>query len=236
MNIEIANRFVELRKKHHLSQEELAKKLGVSRQAVSKWERAEASPDTDNLIALAQIYNITLDELLHQTKSKDPSSNKDSVHVSFSKGVHVEDRNGSKVHVGFDGIHIEDPMQDHQVHIDDNGVFVDGNQYDKDKFFKEHLSHKPKFPLMAIAILVFLYIGIFQQIWHPTWLIFLCVPLIESVYKVFKKKSIKEFLYPLLCLIVFLYSGFMYSLWHPMWACFLTIPVYYMLLNYFLKK
>ena len=50
MNIEIANRLVQMRKKMGLSQEQLADKLGLSRQAVSKWERAEASPDTDNLI------------------------------------------------------------------------------------------------------------------------------------------------------------------------------------------
>ena len=51
MNIEIADRLVKLRKEHNLSQEALASKLGLSRQAVSKWERAEASPDTDNLVA-----------------------------------------------------------------------------------------------------------------------------------------------------------------------------------------
>ena len=56
MNIAIANRLVELRRAHGYSQEELAGKLGVSRQAVSKWERAESSPDTDNLIALARLY------------------------------------------------------------------------------------------------------------------------------------------------------------------------------------
>lgn len=64
MNIEIANKLVQLRKQHNLSQEDLANKLGISRQAVSKWERAEASPDTDNLIKLASIYKISLDELL----------------------------------------------------------------------------------------------------------------------------------------------------------------------------
>ncbi len=64
MNIEIANRFQQLRKMHGLSQEELASRIGVSRQAVSKWERAEASPDTDNLILLSQLYGISLDELL----------------------------------------------------------------------------------------------------------------------------------------------------------------------------
>ena len=56
MNIEIANRLVQLRKQHGLSQEELAARLGLSRQAVSKWERAEASPDTDNLILLSRVY------------------------------------------------------------------------------------------------------------------------------------------------------------------------------------
>lgn len=64
MNIEIADRLVALRREHRLSQEELASQLGVSRQAVSKWERAESSPDTDNLIALARLYGISLDELL----------------------------------------------------------------------------------------------------------------------------------------------------------------------------
>lgn len=65
MNIEIANRLVELRKKSGLSQEQLADKLGLSRQAVSKWERAESSPDTDNLICLAKLYNVSIDDLLN---------------------------------------------------------------------------------------------------------------------------------------------------------------------------
>lgn len=71
MNIEIANRLVNLRKSNGLSQEALAEKLGISRQAVSKWERAEASPDTDNLIMLARLYHVSLDELL-QTEDEIP--------------------------------------------------------------------------------------------------------------------------------------------------------------------
>ena len=67
MNIEMANRLTALRKQHELSQEQLAERLGVSRQAVSKWERAEASPDIENLSSLAKLYGITIDELVNGT-------------------------------------------------------------------------------------------------------------------------------------------------------------------------
>ena len=70
MNLELADQLIKFRKEHGLSQEELASRLGISRQAVSKWERAEASPDTDNLIMLARIYGISLDELIHTGKSE----------------------------------------------------------------------------------------------------------------------------------------------------------------------
>jgi HTH-type transcriptional regulator/antitoxin HipB len=64
MNVDIAYRLSKLRRDRGLSQESLANQLGVSRQAVSKWERAESSPDTDNLIALAELYGMSLDDLL----------------------------------------------------------------------------------------------------------------------------------------------------------------------------
>lgn len=69
MNIEVANRLQQLRKAKGLSQEELANILGLSRQAISKWERAETSPDTDNLICLARLYNISIDKLLDTSES-----------------------------------------------------------------------------------------------------------------------------------------------------------------------
>lgn len=74
MDVQIASRLANRRREAGLSQEALAAKLGVSRQAVSKWERSEASPDTDNLIALAALYGVTLDELLYGTDEQDSGS------------------------------------------------------------------------------------------------------------------------------------------------------------------
>lgn len=68
MNVQIAQRLAELRRAKGYSQEALANELGLSRQAVSKWERAESSPDTENLIALAHLYGVSLDDLLSVDK------------------------------------------------------------------------------------------------------------------------------------------------------------------------
>ena len=48
-----------------LTQEELAEKLGVSRQAVAKWERGESIPDVESCVKLAEIYGTTVDMLVH---------------------------------------------------------------------------------------------------------------------------------------------------------------------------
>ena len=65
MDYKIADRLIALRKAHGYSQEELADKLNISRQAVSKWERAESLPDAENLMALANFYTITIDKLIY---------------------------------------------------------------------------------------------------------------------------------------------------------------------------
>ena len=71
MNVETAQRLADYRRREGYSQESLARKLGLSRQAVSKWERAESSPDTENLIALAKLYGVSLDELLDTSPEVD---------------------------------------------------------------------------------------------------------------------------------------------------------------------
>ena len=52
------------RRQGKLSQEELAARVGVSRQAVSKWELGEAAPDINKLLALARAFGVTTDHLL----------------------------------------------------------------------------------------------------------------------------------------------------------------------------
>ena len=62
--MEIGNKILELRKKENLSQEELAEKVGVARQTISKWELGETAPDIKQAKQLANIFNVSVDELV----------------------------------------------------------------------------------------------------------------------------------------------------------------------------
>lgn len=62
--MEFGNRLYELRKQKGMSQEELAGRLDVTRQTVSKWEVGDSTPDMEKLIALGELFGISLDELV----------------------------------------------------------------------------------------------------------------------------------------------------------------------------
>lgn len=228
MNIEIANRLVQLRKQNHLSQEELAAKLGLSRQAVSKWERAEASPDTDNLILLSRLYGISLDELLKTEEEipapepQMPPPKESTVHIS-QDGIHLKE-GAEEVHIGWEGIHITNGEKQGRV----KGHVFTRAEEEKNPWYQ--------FPFALLAILAFVLTGIFWQAWHPGWLLLLTIPLYYTFVKAIIRRDPHQFAYPVLALLVFLWLGFTDGMWHPGWVVLLTVPLYYMVTDCFHKR
>ncbi len=239
MNIEIANRLVELRKRNNLSQEELAGKLGLSRQAVSKWERAEASPDTDNLICLAKIYNISLDELLHNDAPIEDIIDKERPSEQQSP-MHDADEGKKKsfVHIGEDGIHVIDDKE--EVHISGAGLnIIDGDTNVRIGPGGIHIGDtkiegkiKKTRELVAglsslICVITYILLGSLLGLWHPAWIIFLLIPIAESIVSAIAYRRITKLSYPVIVTAVFLFVGFQTNLWHPLWVIFVTIPIFY---------
>lgn len=180
MNIEIANRLVQLRKANNLSQEQLAEKVGVSRQAVSKWERAEASPDTDNLIILSKIYGISLDEMLFSEDEPElpASTNPDGDEYSANQGGDGyganADGDGYGANAGGDGY----------------GANSDGGGYGANSCWggSESIAYRKKisklmhaFPYPVFITIIFLLAGFIFHLWHPSWLIYLTIPIYYTV-------------------------------------------------------
>lgn len=77
----IGERILKLRKEAKLSQEDVANKLNVSRQTISKWETGESTPDFDKIVPLCELFNITTDELIKGVKSEKEKN----INNSFSK-------------------------------------------------------------------------------------------------------------------------------------------------------
>lgn len=70
--MEFNNKLYELRKQKGFSQEELANRLNVSRQTVSKWEVGDSTPDMEKLVAISDLFGISLDELV-MNKAPEPA-------------------------------------------------------------------------------------------------------------------------------------------------------------------
>ena len=70
------NKLLQLRKNRKMSQEQLADKLCVTRQAVSKWELDETLPDTDNLIKIADLFYVSVEYLVNEDVYRVESSSK----------------------------------------------------------------------------------------------------------------------------------------------------------------
>ena len=86
--MEFNNRLYQLRKQKGFSQEELANRLNVSRQTISKWELGDSTPNMEKLIALSDLFKISLDELVKgeiSSVKSDFSSKSDTINLLNEK-------------------------------------------------------------------------------------------------------------------------------------------------------
>lgn len=91
VNVDIAERLQALRKKAGYSQEQVAEMLGLSRQAISKWESGQGKPEIDNVIKLTEIYHVSADYILLGTENKEvkPTPEKKGLSIEYRKAIGI---------------------------------------------------------------------------------------------------------------------------------------------------
>lgn len=89
----LADKIVEERKRLNLSQEELAEKLSVSRQAVSKWESSQSTPDLQKIIAMSALFSVSTDYLLKEDSAREVSECAESDTCGALRCVSMEEAN-----------------------------------------------------------------------------------------------------------------------------------------------
>lgn len=200
MNIEIANRLVQLRKDHNLSQEALAAQLGISRQAVSKWERAEASPDTDNLMALAELYEMTLDDLLNAVNDKYEISTEPAQTETAKKAPKTKRQLLGIKMVKFPapiiivGIYLILGLVAKNWHPGWLILMLIPIYYCLGGALccRKKKAMLLTMPYPIVIITLYLLFGFTLGWWHPAWIIFLTIPMYYWIISVFYKEKTTE--------------------------------------------
>ena len=222
----LPNNLYELRRKAGLSQEEFADRLNVSRQAVSKWERGESYPDTENLITISEMFKVTIDELLNAGDlSSIEAKNIDAPDVN--EQANITDKTKSK---GGYGLKLElDNGIDLKFGKGDESDFIDEDDDDKDATARSSWKYAMLYsvPYSILCLVAFLVLGFTLNAWYWAWTLFMTVPIYDSVLDAIRKKSLSEFEYAIFVAFIYCLFGIIYKWWHPGWLIFVTIPIYY---------
>ena len=206
----IGDRIVSLRKELNMSQESLAERLNVSRQAVSKWERGEASPDITKVAALAETFGISIDALIYGEESELKSHKPKIIALELKKKA-------EKLIMIAIALLIMSFAGYFALTFNDNikllilGIIVSAGililiksgfmlerfyMYNRDLHYQKEYkgrsqSEKRKDAvIVATSVLctaVYLYVSFIHVLWHPGWLVFLLVPAVYLLFDAFEK-------------------------------------------------
>lgn len=186
-----------LRKEKGLSQDEFAEQLGVSRQAVSKWERNEAYPDTENLISISRFFDVSIDDLINK-----PLDNSKRSDLS------------------------PDVLYNNDDDDDDDDDYDDGGNSEENAKGNYRIWYSVPYPIV-ITIAYLLWGFLTPDGWALGWTLYVTIPVYYSLITCIRRKRFSPFAYPVFVTFIFLLFGMIWNIWHPLWIIYLTIPVYY---------
>lgn len=208
----LGERLLELRKDKRLSQEEVAEKLNVTRQTVSKWETDQSMPDFDKIVPLCELYGITPNELFIELKKKETLKNNEFV-IDLEKIKNIKKAKGISISVvlyflGVVWIMISIPFLNMNPIVASaifllicgiaTGIIIYVCiRYKKIKTLEETEDDKlinQISDVVAIIVLVFYLVISFKTMaWHLTWIIWVIYGFFAEILKlVFMLRSSKD--------------------------------------------
>lgn len=254
-NETFGQRLSRIRKEKGLTQEDIAKRIVISPQAVSKWENDVSSPDILVLSSLADILGVSVDELLgHEKKSKaeevesevvddedkyqsKAENNPESKFTMDDNGIHIQDKDGSYVHINKSGIHVKDAEE--TVDVSKEGVYVNGEKKTNFVIKKENTTRwVTSGTFFGLAIIGYILMGLLWTDgnlgWTCGWTLFLFAIAFESLVEAIIRKRFCAFVWPVFvtaayCLLGFLGAHYGFPGFGFYWFLFLTIPAYYLI-------
>ena len=199
----LGTRLIELRKSKHLSQEEVAYKLNVTRQTISKWETDSSTPDFDKIIPLCELFEISPDELLTGNKKnikEETEKIEDNITIDEKKKKRTE---GLVISILLYFLSIAwimisipvlkiNPIVGTAIFILICGVATciivySSIVYRKEKTEQEEKQNKLykqiESILSMITLIIYLAVSFTTMAWHITWFIWLIYALVMEIIK-----------------------------------------------------
>ncbi len=210
----LGERLFKLRRDKKLSQEEVAEKLNVTRQTISKWETDQSMPDFDKVVPLCELYGITPKELFIELKEKESSQNTECVidleeeKLKTSKKAKGIASSVVLYFLGVVWIMISIPVMNMNPIVASaifllicgiaTGIIIYVCiRYKKIKTPKETEADKLKNQISdvvaVIVAIIYLIISFKTMAWHLTWIIWVIFGLFEEILKlIFMLRSYKD--------------------------------------------
>ncbi len=233
MNIEIANRLTALRERDGLSRETLAERLGVDCEVVSKWESAEASPDPDQLMALAKLYQVSLDELLKPDSGEDapePEDGNEEEGETQDEARHGGTWRFEKPDGRLDLVKFPYPVVVTLAYLLIGFLFNLWHPgwllFMTIPVYYTAISPKGGFdlnrvPYPLLVSILYLVAGFAVNFWHPGWLVFLTIPLYYTLAGRVIREKLNRVLVELMLVGIIYLIGTALGHWFQLW---LLIP------------
>ena len=190
----LGEKLLDLRKEKHLSQEEVADKLNVSRQTVSKQETDQSTPDFDKIMPICELYGITTNELLTGKKQERPvvsNTSKRALGIGIGVLGYFVAITWIVISVAFLNINA----------VLSTGIFIlllglatfalvyTGIVYKKPRTEKEeeknNLRKQIESVLSVFTVIIYLLISFLTNAWHITWIIWLIYALVCEMIKLY---------------------------------------------------
>lgn len=198
----IGEKLYDLRREKHLSQEEVAEKLNVTRQTISKWETNQSTPDFDKIVPLCQLYGISADELLTGVKKEEKNlkieSQEEKLENKRKKAMGI----GIAIILYFVAIAwimvsipvlMMNPIVSSAIFLLICGVatfvIVYSSIVYKEKKKKEMDDESTRLRKQIteiasmITLVIYLFVSFFTMAWHITWLLWIVYALVEEIIK-----------------------------------------------------
>lgn len=189
MSIKQGEYLKQLRNEKGLSQEQLAEKIGLSRQSISKWEQGLSTPDVDNFVKLAKIYNVPIESLL----KGEPVENTTSEHNTEASAVNTDtEKQTTKAKKKRGWLFPSYPVIAVIVYAL-IGILFGGRGWaigwivllTIPLFYTGIIAFEKKKPIIfcypVLVLIIFLLSGFLFRLWHPMWIVFLTIPIFYIV-------------------------------------------------------